>query len=278
MHRVITRSLSTVTLPKMSTPTTNPILTKYPISSLPLPPRSHRLTSNLTPDPYTESVADFRTVQQEKPSIQRRARLLAPPAHFSYVSPCPIGFPYDIVPEKGQDVTDKQAFIEGWLSDREALGERGSDSVSSSVSACVVNGKTDGQEGVDGGVKSQDRLKVWYPKEGRRDQKLELIGLSEMGLRDCLPHLNVGDALEILGGPTLSKADSVEVDGASRPESSAEGVAIRKELVDVLSGHAALMSGEGEDPSWAPWSLRYSGHQFGVWAGQLGDGRAISIG
>ncbi|KAF9506441.1 hypothetical protein BS47DRAFT_1305262, partial [Hydnum rufescens UP504] len=27
---------------------------------------------------------------------------------------------------------------------------------------------------------------------------------------------------------------------------------------------------------YAPWSLRYSGHHFGTWAGQLGDGRAIS--
>ncbi|KAJ7608138.1 hypothetical protein DFH06DRAFT_946492, partial [Mycena polygramma] len=27
----------------------------------------------------------------------------------------------------------------------------------------------------------------------------------------------------------------------------------------------------------APWAVRYSGHQFGTWAGQLGDGRATSI-
>jgi hypothetical protein len=38
-----------------------------------------------------------------------------------------------------------------------------------------------------------------------------------------------------------------------------------------------LTSGEDADVSFAPWSLRYSGHQFGQWAGQLGDGRAISI-
>ncbi|OBZ72114.1 hypothetical protein A0H81_07825 [Grifola frondosa] len=38
------------------------------------------------------------------------------------------------------------------------------------------------------------------------------------------------------------------------------------------------MSTDGDaNTHWAPWSLRYSGHQFGVWAGQLGDGRAISI-
>jgi uncharacterized protein YdiU (UPF0061 family) len=38
-----------------------------------------------------------------------------------------------------------------------------------------------------------------------------------------------------------------------------------------------LISGDEADVSFAPWSLRYSGHQFGAWARQLGDGRAISI-
>ena len=28
---------------------------------------------------------------------------------------------------------------------------------------------------------------------------------------------------------------------------------------------------------YAPWSLCYGGHQFGVWAGQLGDGRAVTL-
>ncbi|KAF9506436.1 hypothetical protein BS47DRAFT_1305246, partial [Hydnum rufescens UP504] len=28
---------------------------------------------------------------------------------------------------------------------------------------------------------------------------------------------------------------------------------------------------------YAPWSLRYAGYQFGTWAGQLDDGRAILI-
>ncbi|MDI4633937.1 YdiU family protein [Pelomonas sp. V22] len=37
----------------------------------------------------------------------------------------------------------------------------------------------------------------------------------------------------------------------------------------------ALLSGNGPEPGWAS---VYSGHQFGVWAGQLGDGRALHIG
>src|SRR5690606_41275901 len=39
----------------------------------------------------------------------------------------------------------------------------------------------------------------------------------------------------------------------------------------VFGGNALL---EGMQP----WAANYGGHQFGSWAGQLGDGRAISLG
>ena len=42
----------------------------------------------------------------------------------------------------------------------------------------------------------------------------------------------------------------------------------KMELLSVVSGNSKLPS----------WTLAYGGHQFGHWAGQLGDGRAISIG
>src|ERR1700727_17271 len=42
-------------------------------------------------------------------------------------------------------------------------------------------------------------------------------------------------------------------------------------FVEVLSGHRAL-------DGFSPLAMVYSGHQFGVWAGQLGDGRALLIG
>lgn len=224
---------------------------KVPISSLPLPPASHILTHNLTPDPHTASPSAFRTVQKEKPSIQRRGRLLAPPAHFSFVSPLPIGFPYKIVTEEGE-TEDQGSQIERYLSAREALHEKS-------------NAPSLGQ-----GV-----LKKYYPEEGKRDQHLELIGLSETGLNDCIPHLRIGDAFETLGAPTLTRASE---DDGPRPQASSEDIAARKELIEILSGHASLMNvEEGSNTPWAPWSLRYSGHQFGTWAGQLGDGRAISI-
>ena len=41
--------------------------------------------------------------------------------------------------------------------------------------------------------------------------------------------------------------------------------------VDILAGNALA-------PGMRPYAARYGGHQFGHWAGQLGDGRAISLG
>ncbi|MCC5860504.1 MAG: YdiU family protein [Gammaproteobacteria bacterium] len=42
-------------------------------------------------------------------------------------------------------------------------------------------------------------------------------------------------------------------------------------FAEVFAGNALL-------PGMAPWAACYGGHQFGNWAGQLGDGRAISLG
>ena len=40
----------------------------------------------------------------------------------------------------------------------------------------------------------------------------------------------------------------------------------------------ACMAGNAPPPLGQHWASVYSGHQFGVWAGQLGDGRAMSLG
>jgi len=45
----------------------------------------------------------------------------------------------------------------------------------------------------------------------------------------------------------------------------------RRLLADVFGGNALL-------PGMRPHATRYGGHQFGNWAGQLGDGRAMSLG
>jgi uncharacterized protein YdiU (UPF0061 family) len=47
---------------------------------------------------------------------------------------------------------------------------------------------------------------------------------------------------------------------------------LRGERFAMVFGGNALLDGM------QPWASNYGGHQFGVWAGQLGDGRAISLG
>ncbi|KAL0566335.1 hypothetical protein V5O48_015679 [Marasmius crinis-equi] len=236
-------------------------ITKARISALPLPPSSHLITHNLIPDPLTPSPKTFiNEVIPNTPSIQRRARLASHEAHFSYVTPYPISFPYQVVPPENvneEEELDKSKIIEQWLTEREAKYPKDEDS-------------SDAQ-----------KLKIHYPK--RRDEPRILIGLSETGLRDCLPHLDVGDAFSTLGVPSLT--ESAPVNGTSA--ASEDAVAARQELIDVLSGHAVLMSSnypaanegteEERTQGFAPWSTRYSGHQFGSWAGQLGDGRATSV-
>ncbi len=63
----------------------------------------------------------------------------------------------------------------------------------------------------------------------------------------------------------LGWADAVgEMLGISRPDTPAGSVA------EVLAGNRVL-------PGMQPYAARYGGHQFGQWAGQLGDGRAITL-
>ena len=224
-------------------------MAKMPISKLPLPPSSHILTHNLTPDPRTPEPATFlHDVISKSPSIQRRARLVSPEAHFSYVNPMPLEFPYEVSPPDPQEegVYDKGEYIEKWLSDREAK------------------------------VPSDDKVPLRGHVSVARNQKRQLIALSETCINDCLPLLDFGDAFDDLQ-PALVPSTLNNVEGTS---SSAEAQRARQGLVDVLGGHVSLMSPDPSDTcsnGFAPWSLRYSGHQFGSWAGQLGDGRAITI-
>ncbi|CAE6443718.1 hypothetical protein ACGC1H_002514 [Rhizoctonia solani] len=222
-------------------------MAKYSIGSLPLPPSSHILTHNLTPDPIQPSVYAFYQNLTSKPSAQRRSRTLHPSSHFSYVAPLPLPFPYRITPPEGEQDVDKSELIEQWLSKHEPLEE---------VSLASGSGP----------------LKKYTAREGARNQKRILLAVAATGLNDCLPHLDVGDAFDVIGSGSLSKPSTA---------SEEKDNAARQEFIDVLSGHSVIMdippSAESEQKGYAPWSLRYSGHQFGTWAGQLGDGRAISL-
>ena len=87
---------------------------KVPISSLPLPPTTHILTHNLTADPATPAQRSFREVLTEKPSVQRRSRLVESKTHFSHTTPLSLPFPYRIAPPEDQEVVDKSEYVEQW--------------------------------------------------------------------------------------------------------------------------------------------------------------------
>jgi hypothetical protein len=162
-------------------------------------------------------------------------------------------FPYRIeAPENAENV-DKAQYIEEWLGSFEPLEER---PAAPSDATHVLKKCT----------------------SSKRKLTRQLIGLSGTGLRDCLPHLDVGKAFANIGEPTLATSEIVTQTNGSTAVNGYEEDEAGQEFVDVLSGHSVLLSyGDDGRLPYAPWSLRYSGHQFGLWAGQLGDGRAISI-
>lgn len=97
----------------------------------------------------------------------------------------------------------------------------------------------------------------------RSKPRPELLGVSESAIKASLPQLDVGDAVSLCNGSETEPSTSQA----------------REDLVNILSGRQVLVSKEqGENgPVYGPWSTRYCGHQFGSWAGQLGDGRATSL-
>lgn len=246
------------------------VMTRYPIASLPLPPVKDRLTASLTPDPaHGPSVASFqRDTLQNHPSVQRRSRILDTSAHYSFTTPFPVPFPYNIpAPPNPEDRDSVIRGIEGWLKDKEPLAKLPLSPHVGLESDEIIQGS---------GLRK-------YAAAGNGFVKTRLLlGFSQSCVDDLLPALDVGDAFAILGKPTL------DASAVSSPQSEhtqpTQSLQASQELIDVLSGYSTLMTpfpdSEGSnsnDPSYAPWSLRYSGHQFGIWAGPLGDGRAVSI-
>ena len=224
--------------------------TKKPISALSLPPEYLLLTKNLTPDAEVPNPHRFLEILKEKPSTQRRSRAVSAQSHFSFTSPLPTQFPYRLQPPDPPSTDEERLnYVERKLAELEPLEEQ--------PSPPAAHGS---------------RYKRFA--SSNRNQERVLVGLSEAGLRDCVPGLDIGDALSVIGKPSLLPSEEEN----ESTEATEEEVAARQELVDVLSGQSMIVPfDENGNPVSGPWSLRYSGHQFGVWAGQLGDGRAISI-
>ena len=89
--------------------------------------------------------------------------------------------------------------------------------------------------------------------------------------QDTLQH-GLGPAFHTaLPGQALPDVHWVARSDALAAELGLAGWLAGDEALAVLSGNAAPSHG-------TPLATVYSGHQFGVWAGQLGDGRALLLG
>ena len=71
------------------------------------------------------------------------------------------------------------------------------------------------------------------------------------------------------------------------PVAKPELISYAREVADVLElddatcatdDFAAVFAGNRQVAGMDPYAMCYGGHQFGNWAGQLGDGRAINLG
>ena len=97
--------------------------------------------------------------------------------------------------------------------------------------------------------------------------------------------------VEDLPGDPDARVISRQVEGAAHspveptPTEQPSLVAYSSEIADLLGiddpaseQFARVFSGNELLPGMRPFAANYGGHQFGNWAGQLGDGRAISLG
>jgi hypothetical protein len=172
------------------------------------------------------------------PSMLRRSRMVRGGGAFSYTSPLPLEFPYDI---QEKDETPQEKRVGDETKARAETIETALARLEISPQVAVGAGRT--------AFSSEAR-------QGERFPKAALLSLSRKCRDEWLPNLDLGE----------------------------EGSEEREVLVGVLSGRTVLArEGDGksketvEKLGFSPWSLCYGGHQFGSWAGQLGDGRAISI-
>lgn len=279
---------------------------KKSILALPL---AKSLPEYLTPDPLVPSVASVLKLSSydsenlpagaddptnpnyiPKPSNLRRSRQVAH-AHFSYTTPLPVSFPYAVKPGQvkprkvpGEAVGDGSAVKEGAAQEAAKKAQASSSSPASmnveDYLASLEPDPNDGLTPVDG-----DKP-VAFSSEGRRDALGTplLSGLSRKCIEDILPSLDVGDAWEYLNegkdAPGSNQSNATNGSAAVIGDTSSTSAAARKraELTQFLAGHIVRLEAPTEgSKGFAPWSLCYGGHQFGSWAGQLGDGRAISI-
>ncbi len=99
-------------------------------------------------------------------------------------------------------------------------------------------------------------------------------------LRELPGDPETGPRLRQVAGALYSRVEPTPVAAPRVLAHSAEmAAALGFSEADVASEtFAQVFGGNALLGGMQPWAANYGGHQFGVWAGQLGDGRAISLG
>ncbi|WFD37192.1 uncharacterized protein MJAP1_000134 [Malassezia japonica] len=305
--------------------------------SLPRVPVAQQLTANLLADPVTPSATALTATPEGYPSLLRRARFVQGGAHFSYVSPLPMAFPYEFPAPEDKDATlgehqkreiEAEEAAEAELDEasraasEQANATRRMDQIEDTLRTYEVQVPKAGESSPDP-VPPQRRASS-YPSA-------RLVAFSPECHQHCLPHLAVGDAHTWLlatsgrAGPSSYSSGPMADAAGGRPSQYGEAgndADARRAFSDWAAGRAVPLhithdqieadggagvrffaERDGKDAShpqdkqqhrrristevhqrqaladrpYGPWSLRYGGYQFGEWAGQLGDGRAMTL-
>lgn len=315
-------------------------LGKRSILSLPLVPRSSRLTERLLPDTLTPTPSALVSVPESAPSLLRRSRNVGEGAHYSYTTPLVLEFPYALNKDEvnsianEEDPAEEKRRVEA-MNEEERMqygmekARKEMERVERQMRAYEVDPATIAKTGT-----SSDGLTGYLPKARTVPEypSARILGISRECLQDCLPDLDVGDTEKWVADHAGKDGPDCYSSGPmAKPPSPDDHPAVaRYQLSDFLAGRligaqlpalddgqiehgaergvaeaqhqrvskrsneaeaerpvdrwqrrseslAKRQAGQAEYSGYAPWSNAYSGHQFGQWAGQLGDGRAITL-
>ncbi|PWN40642.1 UPF0061-domain-containing protein [Ceraceosorus guamensis] len=278
---------------------------RVPILRLPLPPVSDRLQSQLLSDPAIPSASSLLGGPNSAPSATRRSRAIGSGALFSFVDPLPLSFPYDFTEkeiEHANEILEREEQVgeSGPLTEQEKAGKR--------IEVLLreyapLKARDD--------AKQDEGLQAYLPRGREKEDypSARLLGVASRAHQEHLPGLDIGDAQEwIESHQGVRDAEAYTSGSKAASVSKQDGPAHSRQLLsDVLSGRVIgarfatdqivkpVQPSEeetskerwqrrekerverAENSEYAPWANAYAGHQFGVWAGQLGDGRAITL-
>ncbi len=113
-----------------------------------------------------------------------------------------------------------------------------------------------------------------------RDQTLESLNFDNRFVQELPADPQAGNYRRQVTDACYSKVQPTKVAGPQLVAYShevAERLDLSKETCES-SQFTELFAGNSLLPGMDPFAMCYGGHQFGNWAGQLGDGRAINLG